>query len=231
MSLLYLMRHGQASFGQDHYDRLSPLGQRQARLSGQALGARGLRLDAAYCGSLARQRDTARLVLEGLPQAPPLTVLPAFNEYDSKPIIQSLLPAMRAADPEVDQAAATMFSRRRSFQLIYEVAMRRWVAGHAVERAESWAAFGQRVSQALEQVRADHQGGKTVMVFTSGGPISAVLRLALGLADQTALELTWVIKNASLSSFLYNQSNLTLSLFNCTAHLEGAGDEDLITYR
>ena len=32
MASLYLIRHGQASFGSDHYDQLSPLGQRQADL-------------------------------------------------------------------------------------------------------------------------------------------------------------------------------------------------------
>ncbi len=34
MGTLYLVRHGQASFGSDDYDRLSPLGQRQSQRLG-----------------------------------------------------------------------------------------------------------------------------------------------------------------------------------------------------
>ncbi|MCH1491392.1 MAG: histidine phosphatase family protein, partial [Luminiphilus sp.] len=30
MASIYLIRHGQASFGSDNYDQLSPVGQRQA---------------------------------------------------------------------------------------------------------------------------------------------------------------------------------------------------------
>ncbi|MEE4145927.1 MAG: histidine phosphatase family protein, partial [Halieaceae bacterium] len=59
MATIYLFRHGQASFGSDDYDKLSPLGERQATLLGQYLRASGIVLDAAYSGDLLRQRDTA----------------------------------------------------------------------------------------------------------------------------------------------------------------------------
>jgi ABC-type branched-subunit amino acid transport system permease subunit len=36
---LLAVRHGQASFGAENYDALSPLGHRQARLLGEWLGA------------------------------------------------------------------------------------------------------------------------------------------------------------------------------------------------
>lgn len=232
MSVLHLVRHGQASFGQGHYDRLSDMGHTQARLTGAYLGGQGLVLDAAYCGGLARQRDTARAVLEGLASPPPLAVLPEFDEYDSGSIIEALLPAMRQEDPTLEQTLPAMFNDRRTFQAIYEGAMLRWISGrYDLDGAETWAAFLKRVSQGLERVQADNGRGRTVAVFTSGGPISAAMRLALGLADDTALRLTWVIKNASLTSFLYHERRLTLSLFNSTAHLEQGGQPGLITYR
>ncbi|MCF8040679.1 MAG: histidine phosphatase family protein [Desulfarculaceae bacterium] len=232
MSVLYMMRHGQASFGQDNYDRLSDLGLRQSALTGEHLANLGLTFDAAYCGTMSRQQDTARAALAALPAPPPLRVLPEFNEYDSGPIIKALLPAMQKEDPAVVQAAPHMFDDRKAFQTVYEGAMRRWISGrYTLDQGEAWQAFLARSRTALEQVWADNGRGKTVLVFSSGGSISAALRLALGLDDETALRLTWVIKNASLSSFFYNDRDFSLSLFNSTAHLELHRKPELITYR
>lgn len=232
MSLLYLVRHGQASFGQADYARLSDLGQRQAQITGEHMRALGVHLDAAYCGTMSRQIDTANAVLSALEKPVPMLTDPVFNEYDSGPIMEALLPAMAEEDPAVAKAVPTMFADRRSFQLLYEGAMLRWIAGrHDVGRAETWREFLARTDQAVERVRAENGRGRTVAVFTSGGPISAFVRLALGLADETALRLTWVIKNASLTSLLFDRDRLTLSLFNCTAHLEQRREEGLVTYR
>ena len=60
MATIYLFRHGQASFGAADYDRLSPLGERQATLLGHYLRDSGIVLDAAFSGDLLRQRQTAR---------------------------------------------------------------------------------------------------------------------------------------------------------------------------
>ncbi len=232
MSLLYVMRHGQASFGQDKYDRLSDLGQEQARITGRHLAGLGESFDAAYSGTMARQQNTARNVLRGLADPPELEVLPGFNEFDSDAIIRALLPAMRAEDPEVDQAAPTMFNDRRAFQKVYEGAMRRWLSGRYDQGLpETWPQFLERIARGLSQVRAANPRGKRVIVFTSGGPIAAIMSQALRLDHETAMRLTWVIKNASLSSFLYNQSDFSLSLFNSTTHLETQGQAELITYR
>lgn len=232
VSILHLVRHGQASFGQDNYDRLSDLGFKQARITGRHLRDLGLKLDAAYCGRLSRQVDTARAALACLDSSPPLRELPEFDEYDSGPIIKALLPVMRQEVPELDAVTQDMFRDRKSFQLIYEAAMLRWISGrHDALVPESWSAFLGRVARGLERVRDENGRGRAVAIFTSGGPIAAVLRLALDLADERALRLTWVIKNASLSSFFYDDQRLTLSLFNSTAHLELAGEPGLVTYR
>ena len=42
MSQVLLVRHGQASWGSDDYDVLSDLGERQSRMLGEALAARGV---------------------------------------------------------------------------------------------------------------------------------------------------------------------------------------------
>ncbi|CAO0823864.1 hypothetical protein DFAR_3970009 [Desulfarculales bacterium] len=49
-----------------------------------------------------------------------------------------------------------------------------------------------------------------------------------------ALKMTWVLRNASLTSLLYRLyrgREFTLSTFNSIAHLEQAGDPGLLTYR
>jgi broad specificity phosphatase PhoE len=63
MSMIYMIRHGQASFGKDNYDRLSPLGKRQARILAQHLLTTGFHPDAVYSGTMVRKTTTAQEVL------------------------------------------------------------------------------------------------------------------------------------------------------------------------
>ena len=59
MGTLYLVRHGQASFGAEDYDQLSALGHRQCVALGQYWRERGMRFDAVLTGSLKRLRTVA----------------------------------------------------------------------------------------------------------------------------------------------------------------------------
>ena len=52
MPVVHLVRHGQASFGSQDYDRLSDLGRAQSLVVGAALTARGRRSPVAVRGSL-----------------------------------------------------------------------------------------------------------------------------------------------------------------------------------
>ncbi|ONH26107.1 histidine phosphatase family protein [Pseudofrankia asymbiotica] len=70
MSVIYLVRHGQASFGTADYDVLSELGYRQAALVGAELRARGVRADLAVAGTLRRQRGTAAAALAAFAEGP-----------------------------------------------------------------------------------------------------------------------------------------------------------------
>ena len=60
MSVLLLVRHGQASFGAADYDQLSSLGEEQSRLLGASLAARGVRPDLVLRGSMKRARRSTR---------------------------------------------------------------------------------------------------------------------------------------------------------------------------
>ena len=68
MASLYLIRHGQASFGSANYDQLSALGQRQADLSGHFFADIGLHFGQAVSGDLSRQQETCLLYTSPSPR-------------------------------------------------------------------------------------------------------------------------------------------------------------------
>ena len=51
MGTLYLVRHGQASFGADDYDQLSELGHRQSVRLGEYFAERDIRFDGLIAGT------------------------------------------------------------------------------------------------------------------------------------------------------------------------------------
>src|SRR6201989_1278565 len=66
MSVLLLVRHGQASLGTADYERLSDIGRRPAHGKGARLARTDLVIDRMVSGGLTRQRDTAQAVLDAL---------------------------------------------------------------------------------------------------------------------------------------------------------------------
>ena len=58
MAELVLVRHAQASFGADDYDKLSELGWRQSRWLGEYFAERGIAFDRVVRGSLRRHAET-----------------------------------------------------------------------------------------------------------------------------------------------------------------------------
>ena len=69
LSTLYLIRHGQASFGAEDYDVLSDLGIEQGRQLGSYWARRGPALDACYVGPRRRHVGTAEGFARGAREA------------------------------------------------------------------------------------------------------------------------------------------------------------------
>ncbi len=113
MSMIYLIRHGQASFGHNDYDNLSPLGKQQARILARHLFDTGFRPDAVYSGTMVRQKDTAEEVLaayrSGGKELPGLELMGGFNEYDTTSIVTAMFPAMALDDPTLHDELARMY--------------------------------------------------------------------------------------------------------------------------
>jgi broad specificity phosphatase PhoE len=236
MSDIYLIRHGQASFGQENYDRLSSLGVRQAKRVGQHLAALGRSFDAIYSGRLIRQKKTAQALVAEYARAgckvPALTVLAAFDEYDSTAVWDSQIRQMVAEDPAVAETLNDIYSDRKAFQRLFAKVMARWVSGEfdrpGVQR---WKDYKQQVQEGFQEIMRRHGSKKRLAVFTSGGPITIAVQTALDLSDRKAIELNWQIMNASVTRLLYNAGGTALSVFNDVTHLETAGDSGLITFR
>ena len=80
MSSLFLVRHGQASFLERNYDKLSAKGEEQARILGRYWAGLKISFDRVYSGPRVRQRETARIVGEtyrtaGLPWPEPVVMV------------------------------------------------------------------------------------------------------------------------------------------------------------
>ncbi len=230
MGAIYLIRHGQASFGADDYDKLSATGVEQARVLGQSLAQRGVKPDRIICGGMLRHRETAQAALTELGVPAQWDNDAGWNEYDHVAIIAGHTPRWR------DQVAmklelAKLPNPRRAFQQVFEEAIERWVSGqHHDDYPESWAGFSARVSGALTKLHESLGKSQTALVFTSGGAISAVAQRMLHLDDRNTFRLNWIIANAGLTKLIYSERGLYLSALNDHAHFEGAHSR-LITYR
>ncbi|MDX1982553.1 MAG: histidine phosphatase family protein [Bryobacteraceae bacterium] len=225
MSTLTLVRHGQARAFEQDSDRLSELGEQQARLLGEWWAARGVRFDEVYCGTLERQRRTAELAGHAAP-----IVNPAWNEYDAHGVL-----AMAAREDRFTGLLADYERHRwtpeanRYFQRVFEAAMTQWVSGELASReVESWEDFRGRVTTALLGIIERQASGLRVLVVTSGGPIGACVQHALGAPPEKALELNWRVRNSSISDFLFRNGRISLDSFNTLPHLPGPA---LISYR
>lgn len=87
MPVIYLIRHGQASFGKEDYDQLSEPGWEQSRLLGRALQNQMLGLPRALCGTMRRHRETAEATLGELGLPKEWHTDTGFNEYNHEELL------------------------------------------------------------------------------------------------------------------------------------------------
>jgi broad specificity phosphatase PhoE len=213
MGTLYLVRHGQASFGAADYDQLSPLGRQQSERLGAWFRARGLRFDAVLTGTLRRHVQTLAGIETGLQVRHDALALPGLNEYDSAAVVRGIHPGPIAAAETPEQV-------RQHFRLLRS-GLQQWMAG-ATQPAgmPSHADFVAGVVQALDLVRAQQAEGTTLIV-SSGGPIATAIGHVLGLGAEATIELNLHIRNSALSEFKVGPKRHTLISFNTLPHLDG----------
>lgn len=227
MSELILIRHGQATPFEADTDRLSPLGEAQARAVGGFLAAEGVRPTHVLHGALTRQRRTAQLAREAAGETWPEPTLDArLDEYDGDGLIRTLAPLLARQDASFAaqvrafeaQRATRGPERDRAFQRLLETLAGAWQAGTVTHpEVEGWAAYRARVEAASRDLLA-LPSGSTVLAFTSGGVIGLLVALALG-APEAALRLNWRVRNASLTRLTFGSGRVSLDSFNEQGHL------------
>lgn len=231
MGAVYLIRHGQASFGKDNYDQLSDIGHEQANALGQALKDR-LHPDAVFRGSMLRHEQTADGALGAMDSTCVQQIDEGYNEYDHEELIVRLRP-MYANRLMMKADLAKTLNPRKAFQTMISEAIRRWMSGeHDPEYRETWTAFQARCNEALTQTIAACGPSKTVLVFTSGGVISVIAQRLLGLSNESTLTLQWTLANAAVTKVIYSSRNGAQHLSSLNEHVHFEGEHArLITYR
>lgn len=233
MGQIQLVRHGQASFGADDYDQLSPLGFEQAGLLGRWLASTDRQIDGAFTGSMKRHQQTAEASLAALPEgrkpAGGWTIDAGFNEYYHEEIVFRHRPDLTDGSA-VRRHLAEIAEPHRTFRDIFQAAMERWMGGgHDHEYRESWLAFRDRCVAALHRTIESAGGPNNLIVFTSGGPITAICQHLLEISDRRALELNTSLVNGGVTGLRYRPGKISLSYLNNFAYLEPAGPAK-ITY-
>ena len=221
MGTLYLVRHGQASFGADDYDQLSALGHRQCVRLGEYLRTKGLVFDAVLTGTLKRHAQSLAGIAEGMQWAPEPLRWPGLNEYDSHAVIAAVhpQPLARPDTPEM---------YRHHFRILRD-GLRQWMAGTSAPTGMPlYADFVAGVNGALDHVRRQHTGN--VLIVSSGGPISTAVGQVLGTSAETTIELNLRIRNSSITEFAFTPKRHMLVTYNTLPHLDHPDQASWITY-
>jgi broad specificity phosphatase PhoE len=223
MPTLYLVRHGQASFGAADYDNLSPLGEQQSQQLGQYFQSKNLRFDAVYAGTLRRHAQTYSGIAQGMnsDQAPWLR--PGLNEYDSDAVLAAIHPEplSREKSPE---------NYRKHFRLLRD-GLAAWMEGQVQPQGmPMYPDFVKGITDVLDEIRSDYGAREEarILIVSSGGPISTAVGHVLGTAAPTTIELNLRIRNTSVTEFAFTPKRHMLVTYNTLPHLED--NPEWVTY-
>ncbi|MGB5131312.1 MAG: histidine phosphatase family protein, partial [Steroidobacteraceae bacterium] len=158
MSRVYLVRHGQAAFGSDDYDRLTETGIAQCRQLARHWRAIGRHVDLVYCGTLRRQRESAEAFAQAAVEqggvALPVQSLAGIEEYDHLALLAAHLGGGVGPGEFADRRVA---HRRLS------AALKAWAAGE-LPGVEPFPAFRDRCAATLATVLRDTGRGRAAVL-------------------------------------------------------------------
>lgn len=221
MGTLYLVRHGQASFGEQDYDRLSALGHQQSVRLGQYWRERGMTFDAVLTGTLRRHAQTWAGIAEGAGYRNEVLPWAGLDEYDSEAVIATI-------HPHKLQKPDTPELYRHHFRLLRD-GLTQWMNGVVSPKGmPSYDDFLAGVTSALDHVRQNFEGN--VLIVSSGGPISTAVGHVLGTTPETTIELNLRIRNSAVTEFQFNPKRHTLLSYNTLPHLDQPELASWVTY-
>lgn len=222
MGSLYLVRHGQASFGAADYDQLSAKGLEQCRHLGAYWRERGQRFDAVFTGTLRRHAQSLAGIVQGYGEALPAIALPGLDEYDSEAVVHAIHPQPLGApsDPE---------AVKQHFRLLRQ-GLLAWMRGETQPAGmPAHADFSAGIADALDRARGVGVG-KQVLMVSSGGPIATAVSQVLGCPPEAFVELNLRIRNSAVTEFAFNPKRHHLVSFNTLPHLDAPDTRSLVTH-
>ena len=195
MGTLYLVRHGQASFGADNYDQLSARGVQQSVRLGEYFAHKDIAFEAAMTGTLQRQIQTFAGICQGAGLKTQALSFPGLNEYDSAAVIQTIHP-QELAKPDTPELY------RHHFRLLRD-GLTQWMNGAVSPRGmPSYRQFVDNIAAVLDHVRKTFEGN--VLLVSSGGPIATAVGQVLGTSPETTIEMNLRIRNSAVTEFIFN---------------------------
>ncbi len=225
MAELYLVRHGQASFGEGEYDALSDLGAQQSRWLGEYFAERYIGFDRVFTGSLRRQQETAHSIARGMGTEFALEEHPGLDEYDFGALLDALLAGSEPNEPN------PLLSDQKTFYRTLKKALIAWLNGELKgPLPETWTEYRERVSDALRTIQATAGKHAKVLVVSSGGPISYMVAKITQAPERQAIEFNLQLYNTGVSRFFFNAERLIMSGFNAIPHLDTPGRLQAISY-
>lgn len=223
MAKLFIVRHGQAAFGQSNYDCLSELGHQQARWLGDYFAERGITFSHVVAGTLARQQDTARSILAGMgDDSAAIKTHAGLNEYDGEAVYTGYT---GKGDQHLHQKADF-----RDYWQTFRAAYEAWIDDRIPAISETWSGFGERIDAALTEALAGRARDEAVLVVTSGGVIGRTVNQLMGGPAATAIELNFQFRNAAFCEVIVGRSAQRLLSYNSIPHLDRPGRRDAITH-
>ncbi|MEO9216519.1 MAG: histidine phosphatase family protein [Rhodanobacter sp.] len=226
---LLLIRHGQASFGAEDYDRLSAVGEEQSRLLGSWLTACASPPDLIAIGPRQRHRRTAELCLEAAGIKADLLTLNDLDELDHEEVLARHRPDLSGAGALRAELKKSS-DPHRAFQQLFADAVARWISGtHDAEYRCSWTQFRANALAALQALNG--HAARTIWTFTSGGPIAVIANALLDAPPAQAFRLSWPLVNTGMTQLRPGSRGATLITYNTWPHLQPAEHHHLVTLR
>ncbi|NMG16942.1 histidine phosphatase family protein [Aromatoleum bremense] len=221
MAELYLVRHGQASFGADNYDQLSLLGQQQGQLVGEYFAGRNIAFDHVLIGTMNRHRQTVEAIFDGSNDVAKPTEHRGLNEYDFVALFDGL------GDEHHELKLLAKESKKDFYKALRQVLLL-WMEDRIEGPIpETWSQFQQRVADARSYI----QGLKgRILAVSSGGVMAAIAQQTLGAPREAVIPLNLQINNCSFCRYFFNADSFHLATFNSIPYFDKADRQNFITY-
>ena len=221
------MRHGQASLGADNYDQLSELGHRQSVRLGEYFAYAGIQFSSVITGTLHRHAQTWAGIAQGMGLTSPLSqascpvLSPGLNEYDSHALVRSVHTS-ELQKPDRPEYIQTYFKLLRE-------GLTQWMHGTTHPTGmPSYGDFERGVVGVLDEIRQTQD--QTVLIVSSGGPISTAVGHILGASTEARIALNMQMRNSAITELLFTPKHQSLITYNTLPHLDPVHHADWMTY-